>query len=124
MFNNNYDKYPNFQYNYELYPNREQQLNFVRSYIKKIKDVHHRQKMSDLSEVIEQSSSDENEQINIDEEIKKDDEILKSLNLNEEQLLKEANYFALASHIFWAFWGVCMAGNSQIKFGYFVRIEI
>lgn len=37
------------------------------------------------------------------------------------QIMREANYFALASHFFWALWGLHMAVSTTIKFGYLVR---
>ena len=36
---NNYDQFPFFKYNPQLYPNREQQLNFIRSYIKEYIEI-------------------------------------------------------------------------------------
>jgi hypothetical protein len=36
------------------------------------------------------------------------------------QLMKEANYFTLASHFFWTLWAIHMATSTAIKFGYMV----
>ena len=45
-------------------------------------------------------------------------------NLNREDLIhhliKEANYFALASNFFWTLWAINMATSTAIKFGYMV----
>ncbi len=35
-------------------------------------------------------------------------------------LMKEANYYALASHLFWTLWAINMATSTAIKFGYMV----
>lgn len=43
---------------------------------------------------------------------------LNNCKLNEEQLLNEANHFALASSLFWIMWSLCQALNSTIKFDY------
>lgn len=37
------------------------------------------------------------------------------------QVMREANYFALASHFMWAVWAIYMAVSTTIKFGYMVR---
>ncbi len=39
---------------------------------------------------------------------------------NVNLLLKEANYFALASHLYWTFWSIYMAKTSNIEFDYLV----
>ncbi|CAG2169316.1 unnamed protein product [Oppiella nova] len=36
----------------------------------------------------------------------------------EDQLLKEADYFALASHLLWTLWSINNARTSKIQFGY------
>jgi hypothetical protein len=36
------------------------------------------------------------------------------------EIMKEANYFALASHFFWTLWSINMATSTTIKFGYMV----
>lgn len=36
------------------------------------------------------------------------------------EIMKEANYFALASHFFWTLWAINMATSTTIKFGYMV----
>jgi hypothetical protein len=36
------------------------------------------------------------------------------------QIMNEANYYALASHFFWALWAIQMATSTAIKFGYMV----
>ncbi len=36
------------------------------------------------------------------------------------RIMKEANYFALASHFFWTLWAINMARSTTIKFGYMV----
>lgn len=100
MMNNNYDKHPYFQYNYELYPNREQQLNFIRAYIQQFKSS---MRVQDL-----------------DETTTSEDDVSQRVFLNEEHLIKEANYFALASHIFWANWSIYQAASCKIKFEYLV----
>lgn len=93
MFNNNYKEHPYFQYDYSLYPNREQQLNFVKSYLKGFKEENERRRRKSqayLNEIDRNNNRNEHENEENQEDI--------------DQLLKEANYFALASHLFWTFW--------------------
>ncbi|RWS02548.1 choline/ethanolamine kinase-like protein [Dinothrombium tinctorium] len=42
----------------------------------------------------------------------------------EEQLLKEAEYFTLASHMLWTLWSINNAYSSQIVFGYWVCLNL
>jgi choline/ethanolamine kinase len=88
MMNNNYDTYPYFKCKPELYPTKEQQLNFIRSYLNEYKKIntHLNRNRSDL--------------------------------FNEDKLLKEANYFALASHFFWSIWSIVQAATTKIQFSY------
>ena len=109
MFNNNYENAPYFEYNPEMYPSREQQLLFIRTYLKKFKDISEKKRIN--TRLVEN-----NENINKSNKTKEND-----FTFNEEHLLLEANYFALASHLFWAMWAVCQAASSQIKFGYLVN---
>ena len=101
MFNNNYENYPYFEYNYELYPNREQQLNFLSAYIESFR------KETRVQTQTNPSNTDIDTNNN-------DDDCRNDL----EHLLKEANYFALLSHLFWAFWSTCQASACKIKFEY------
>lgn len=39
------------------------------------------------------------------------------------QLMKEANYYALASNFFWTLWAINMATSTAIKFGYMVKTK-
>ncbi|CAF0715411.1 unnamed protein product [Brachionus calyciflorus] len=105
MFNNNYENHPYFQYHYEYYPNREQQINFITSYIEEYKKAKVSKNGTNNAEDIE---IDEN-----DKENKKD-----SNKLDIEQLISEANHFALMSHIFWIFWSICQASVCKIQFEY------
>ncbi|XP_077025423.1 choline/ethanolamine kinase isoform X2 [Tamandua tetradactyla] len=41
----------------------------------------------------------------------------------EEDLLAEANWYALASHFFWGLWSILQASMSTIEFGYLVPAE-
>ncbi len=95
--NNNHEEHPYFQYNFDLYPNEQQQENFIQAYIN---------------------------ELNTDQvEFKSDNRPSYHSNLTLEDLIKEANHFALASNLFWAFWGVCQASNCKIKFEYLVRLS-
>lgn len=87
-------EWPFYKVHFTKYPNGKQQRNFLRSYANAI-----------LSNQ-DQSSADE---IAIDR-----DELV-------EQLMKEANYFALASHFFWTLWAINMAISTTIPFGYMVN---
>ena len=88
---NNYNQFPYFKCNPSAYPNRAQQLNFIRSYIK------------EFLEMTKQSL------IHVDYEL-----------LNEEQILIEANYYAMASNFFWSVWAICQAAATKIQFSYLV----
>jgi hypothetical protein len=37
------------------------------------------------------------------------------------EIMKEANYYAMASHFMWAIWAINMAKSTAIKFGYMVK---
>ncbi len=37
-----------------------------------------------------------------------------------QEIMKEANYFALASNFFWTLWSINMATSTKIQFGYMV----
>ena len=87
-------EWPFYKVHFTKYPNGKQQRNFLRSYANAI-----------LSNQ-DQSSADE---IAIDR-----DELV-------EQLMKEANYFALASHFFWTLWAINMAISTTIPSGYMVN---
>lgn len=91
MFNNNHDKYPYFTHNEQLYPSRQTQLKFIRAYLNECRLT--RRKLS----------------LPIDCEHE---------YFNEEHLLREANYFSLASHFFWSIWAICQAAVTQIEFSF------
>lgn len=93
MFNNNYENAPYFQVKPELYPNREQQLLFIRAYLKKSKELNEKKRNQR-----DDDNDDDDLELNSDEYHSQ----LNSIAYDEEHLLIEANYFALASHLFWA----------------------
>ena len=118
MFNNNYKDHPYFQYDYSLYPNREQQINFAKAYIKSFKeenDKRRRKTQNLLISKIENLEIDRNNNKNEHETEENQDDL--------EQLLKEANYFSLASHLFWTFWSMSQASTCKIKFEYLVNFD-
>jgi hypothetical protein len=80
-------EWPFFKVDFTLYPNKDQQINFLSSYI-------------------DAQIQSENNSINREELI--------------NQIMKEANYFALASNFFWTLWAINMATSTAIKFGYMV----
>ena len=77
-------EWPFFTYDFTLYPDKNQQINFLSSYIDAL------------------PQSDDREAL-----------------IN--QIMKEANYFALASNFYWTLWAIHMATSTAIKFGYMVR---
>ncbi|RNA14177.1 choline kinase alpha isoform X2 [Brachionus plicatilis] len=104
MFNNNYEKYPYFQYNFEFYPNREQQVNFLTAYIEEYNKA--------------RSSRDGNLSV---EDIEDDNDKENGANFDKldiEKLIEEANCFALIAHLFWIFWSICQASVCKIQFEY------
>ncbi len=96
IINYKHDKYPFFRYNFSLFPNRDSQLNLIRAYIKEFREA-----------IQTRYPNKEAAQAYLD-----------SLKLNEEDLLMEANYFALASSFLWFLWGIMQASQSKIKFAY------
>lgn len=117
MFNNNYENYPYFQYNYELYPNREQQINFLSAYVKQFKEE--TEKMS-KNDILIDETNQENENADTDNNNNEGNPLSRydERYLDMEQLIKEANHFALASHLFWIFWAICQANVCKIRFDY------
>lgn len=109
MFNNNYEKYPYFQYNFDLYPNRDQQVNFLSAYI----EEYNKARIFKDGNMSVEDIEDENDKEN-NKQFEK---------LEIEQLLKEANYFSLMSHLFWIFWSICQASVCNIQFEYLVRFN-
>lgn len=95
MMNNIYDQFPYFKCNPSLYPNREQQLTFIRSYIKHYRLITSKRK------------------VKLDESL-----------LDEEKMLLEVNCFALASHFFWSVWSICQEACTKITFSYLVSLEL
>ncbi|CAF1204355.1 unnamed protein product, partial [Rotaria sordida] len=99
-------EWPFFNVDFALYPNKTQQINFLSSYV----DV---MISSTENSSVLQTNGTTNETLS---------SIDNSNNNNREelinQLMKEANYFALASHFFWALWSINMATSTTIKFGY------
>ncbi|RWS26533.1 choline/ethanolamine kinase-like protein [Leptotrombidium deliense] len=43
---------------------------------------------------------------------------------SEEHILKEANYFTLATHLLWTLWSINNAYSSQIVFGYWLCVKM
>lgn len=130
--NNAYEKHPYYQYNYEYYPTRAQQIEFLTAYVEEFKRMMKetqakRQKATTIVEENNKAPLEEKlDEININEENNNNNNSSSNAlrNLNIESLLIEANYFALASHLFWAHWSVCQAAVCKIKFDYLVRIRI
>jgi choline/ethanolamine kinase len=52
------------------------------------------------------------------EYLKQSKEHKNAINDTEDQLIKEANYYTLASHFLWTLWSINNARNSKIQFGY------
>jgi choline/ethanolamine kinase len=116
MMNNNYEHHPYFQYDYDLFPNREQQLNFIRAYIKQFRrtiQARYAQRVGEISG--DTVNYDESVEVELNSMAKA---YLDSKNLDEEHLIKEANYFALASNFFWIQWSILQASACKIKFEY------
>jgi hypothetical protein len=86
-------EWPFFKVDFTLYPNKTQQINFLSSYI-------------DASLAAQDQSVPHTNGINREELV--------------QQIMKEANYYALASHFFWTVWSINMATSTVIKFGYMV----
>uniref|UniRef100_A0AAV2KVD9 Ethanolamine kinase n=2 Tax=Knipowitschia caucasica TaxID=637954 RepID=A0AAV2KVD9_KNICA len=85
MYDYTYNQWPFYKASPENYPSREQQLNFLRSYLAE-----------------QQGHSD----------MKMDQTRV------EEDMIIEANRYALASHFLWGLWSIIQAKISKIEFGY------
>ncbi|GAB6021652.1 hypothetical protein CHUAL_004236 [Chamberlinius hualienensis] len=80
---------PYFYANVANYPSREQQLHFIRAYLRS-----YFSELNDSSKSVQYNSR------------------------TEEKILKEAAFFALVSHFFWGLWAIVNGANAQIEFGY------
>ena len=106
--NNNHHEYPFFRFTYEHFPTRDQQVNFAKAYLKT------RAAVSRHASVDEDSDEAESQKRPLAASVAEvnDEDV--------ERLLVEANHFALAANIIWAFWGVCQAVSYQIDFSFLV----
>ncbi|CAF3526428.1 unnamed protein product [Adineta steineri] len=96
-------EWPFFNVDFTLYPNENQQMIFITSYIDS--SIQSRNKNNSSPNAM-MNGSNSNE--------------IDGSDRNElaRQIMKEANYFALASHFFWTLWALNMAASTTIKFGY------
>ncbi|CAF1475833.1 unnamed protein product, partial [Didymodactylos carnosus] len=127
--------WPFFNFNYELYPNEKQQLNFINSYIEAI--INYQEQEKAAQNVVtngthdidhnNDSVSNTNNSASVASHQSKSVTFLPLNNIDQtelaKQIMKEANYFALASHFFWSLWAITMASTTAIKFGYMVYFE-
>ncbi|CAF1088962.1 unnamed protein product [Rotaria sp. Silwood1] len=95
-------EWPFFKVDFTCYPNEKQQMNFLLSYIDTLIKSHDKYIYS-IHQMTDGIYSDE---IDFDR------------NKLAQKIMKEANYFALASHFFWTLWAIHMAVSTTIKFGY------
>lgn len=124
MMNNAYEKHPYFQYNFDYYPTRAQQIDFLTAYVDEFKRTLKETQAKRQSKGSMTLDDDANSESQLLDENLDDDKNKNALrNLNIEHLLIEANYFALASHLSWALWGVSQAATCKIKFEYLVRFS-
>ena len=95
---NHFCEYSGFDYSkFEVkYPNREVQMVFLKSYLKRQREINSGSKASDT---MGSDSEDEDSEL--------------------EALYHECNVYALASHLFWGLWAVIQARNSAVDFDYF-----
>lgn len=125
MMNNAYEKHPYFQYNPDLYPTRAQQIDFLTAYVEEfkrsIKENRVRKQQQQQQINLSEHDVNQNEENGGNNNIHNNSQMRSNKCLNIENLITEANYFALASHIFWAYWGVCQAAVCKINFEYLVR---
>ncbi|CAF3095413.1 unnamed protein product [Rotaria sp. Silwood2] len=95
-------EWPFFNVDFSSYPNKIQQINFLSSYVDVI--------ISTQNQSVCQTNGITNEAVSSINNTNREELI--------NQLIKEANYFALASHFFWTLWSINMATSTAIKFGY------
>ncbi|XP_059190587.1 choline/ethanolamine kinase-like [Centropristis striata] len=90
VYDYTYNQWPFYKATPENYPTREQQLHFIRSY---------------LAEQRKYSTPDTTD-------------ITRDQTQIEEDMITEANRYALASHFLWGLWSIIQAKMSKIEFGY------
>ncbi|XP_059190589.1 choline/ethanolamine kinase-like [Centropristis striata] len=90
VYDYTYNQWPFYKATPENYPTREQQLHFIRSY---------------LAEQRKYSTPDTTD-------------ITTDQTQTEEDMITEANRYALASHFLWGLWSIIQAKMSKIEFGY------
>ncbi|CAF4483225.1 unnamed protein product, partial [Rotaria sp. Silwood2] len=95
-------EWPFFNVDFSSYPNKIQQINFLSSYVDVI--------ISTQNQSVCQTNGITNEAVSSINNTNREELI--------NQLIKEANYFSLASHFFWTLWSINMATSTAIKFGY------
>ncbi|XP_040894887.1 choline/ethanolamine kinase [Toxotes jaculatrix] len=89
MYDYTYNQWPFYKATPENYPTREQQLHFIRHYLAE-----------------QRNKTEQNSDITVDQ---------KQI---EEDMIIEANRYALASHFLWGLWSIIQAKISKIEFGY------
>ncbi|KAG0292317.1 Ethanolamine kinase 1 [Dissophora globulifera] len=97
---NHFNEWCGFECEYENYPNKEVQYKWLRSYL---------EEFARASSDNNASSSDRNS-TNSAEIVVKDEDV--------EQIYREVNKFALASHFYWGVWALVQAQLSDIDFDY------
>jgi len=88
-------EYPKFRVVPEAYPSKEYQHQLFKAYVRQWKTF----KKSETT-----TTTTTKPELTEEEEV--------------ELLIKEANDFALASHLLWSLWGIIQSASSEIEFGY------
>ena len=95
MYFNDHHQFPFFYHDSSCYPTRDQQLNFIRAYIDETRKIR-----AESNQAGGQEASDS--------------------DLDEERILKEANHFALASHMVAVAMSINLAASTKDKFSHLV----
>ena len=107
-------------HNADAYPTRAEQEIFVRAYLAECAKISQARSAPHSPPLSPTSVNDDAESVasnsEDDEEAREEAAISED---NVEELLHEANVFALASHLHWALWGVVQGMTSQIDFDFF-----
>jgi len=118
---NHFCEYTGIGSDWERFPTKEVQLPFLRKYL----EAFHRFRTHREKIVFALQTSEEE----LEGRTTQDSNILQQENggaqesvVSEEELARlyvEVNQYTLASHLFWAIWGLTQAKNSLIDFDYF-----
>jgi thiamine kinase-like enzyme len=108
-------EWPFFKVDFNLYPNENQQVNFCLKYFYCRIFI----QLNFLTSYADTLITNQSKSIQMMNDLHTN-RIDFDRNELAREIMKEANYFAMASHFFWTLWAINMAKSTAIKFGYMV----